>query len=57
MYLEVCKSDTELFGKIMILKELPQEENNLETECLLQDVPIQLQAFSSLQYPLCTSWD
>ena len=31
----------------MILKELAQENNNLETKCLLQDIPMQLWALSS----------
>lgn len=47
MYLELNESDTEPIGKIMILKELSPEENNLETERLLQKVPTQLWALSS----------
>lgn len=35
MYLKLNESDTEPTGKIMILKEFPQEEINLETESLL----------------------
>ena len=31
MYLELSESDTEPIGKIMILKEPPQEETNLES--------------------------
>ena len=47
MYLEISKSDTGLIKKIMILKEIPKKETNLKTEHLLQDVPMQLLAFSS----------
>ena len=34
-------------GKIIISEELPQEANNLETERLLQNVPVQLWVLSS----------
>ena len=47
MYLELNESDTEPIGEIMILQELSPEENNLETEILLQKVPMQLWALSS----------
>lgn len=35
-------------GKIIILKKPPQGETNLETECLLQDFPVQIWALSSI---------
>lgn len=47
MYVELNESDAEPMEKIMILKEPPQEETNLETERLLQDIPEQLWALSS----------
>lgn len=47
MYLELNDSDTEPIGKAVILKETPQEITNLETEQVLQDVPMQRWALSS----------
>ena len=54
MHLEINKLDSGPIRKIMILKEIPQEENNLETECLLQNIPVQLPAFSQSCAISCT---
>lgn len=42
MYLELNESDAEPIEKIVILKEAPQEETNLETKHLPQDTPMEL---------------
>lgn len=47
MYLERNESDDEPIEKIMILKEPPQEETNLETEHWLQGAPMELWALST----------
>lgn len=47
MYVELSKSDAEPIEKIMILKKPLQEETNFETECLLQEFPVQIWALSS----------
>ena len=46
MHLEISKLVTGMIKKIIISKVLPQEENKIETKCLLKVIPIQLQAFS-----------
>lgn len=47
IYLELNDSDTEPIGNVMISKESPQELTNLDTEWLLQDIPMQLWALCS----------
>lgn len=48
MYLGVNESGIETIEEIKILKKPQQEETNLETECLLQAVPLELWALSSM---------
>lgn len=50
MYLGVNELGIETIEEIKILKEPQQEETNLETEseCLLQAVPMELWALSSM---------
>lgn len=50
MYLELYESGIDSIEKTMILKEPQYEDTNLETECLLQNVPIQLWALSSIDF-------
>lgn len=47
MYLGLYESGIESIEKTVLLKEPQYEDTNLETEYLLQDVPIQLRALSS----------
>lgn len=50
MYLKLNESDTEPTGKNNDFKKFPQEEINLETESLLQDVPMHFWAIFQYKY-------